>query len=170
VFLTVLSVLSYLGREIFYIWWDYFKQSWSNDIDEFSSFRITIYKKGIENFLDYPIFGAGWAALINEYPQHRWFMYHSTIVQSLAAMGLFGFITLLIHYFQVFKYMLTKITLEKYLFLIGYLASQAHGLIDNVQYAVPYSIMIVFILAIFETSEKKTSFVEIDHKYHLLNQ
>jgi hypothetical protein len=64
--------------------------------------------------------------------------------------------------------MLSKITLEKYLFLIGYLASQAHGLIDNVQYAVPYSIMIVFILAIFETSEKKTSFEEIDHKYHLL--
>jgi O-antigen ligase len=169
VFLTVLTILSYVGREIFYIWWDYFKQTWSNDIDEFSTFRITIYKTGLKNFLDYPIFGAGWASLQKEFPGTRLFMYHSTIVQSLAAMGIFGFITLLIHYFQVFKYMLTKITLEKYLFLIGYLASQAHGLIDNVQYAVPYSIMIVFILAIFETSEKKTSFEEIDHKYHLLN-
>jgi hypothetical protein len=168
VFLTVFSILSYLGREIFIIWWDYFKESWSSDIDEFSTFRITIYKVGLRNFLDYPVFGAGWASLQKEFPGTRLFMYHSTLVQALAAMGIFGLLTLCIHYFQVFKFMLTKITLEKYLFLIGYLASQAHGLIDNVQYAVPYSVMIIFILVIFETSEKQTSFNEINHKFHLI--
>lgn len=169
VFLIILAVLSYIGREIYYIWWDYFKQSWSNDIDEFSTFRITIYKVGLRNFLEYPIFGAGWASLQKEFPGSRLFMYHSTLVQSLAAMGIFGFLALLVHYFQVFKYMIKDITLEKYLFLIGYLASQAHGLIDNVQYAVPYSIMIVIILAVFETSEIKSSFKEMDQKYHLLS-
>ena len=95
-------------------------------------------------------------------------MYHSTIVQALAAMGLFGLIALLVHYYQIAIYMLKKITLEKYLFLIGYIASQVHGLIDNVQYAVPYSIIIVMVLALFETSQKETSFELVNQRFHYI--
>ena len=95
-------------------------------------------------------------------------MYHSTLIQALAAMGIFGLLALLIHYAQIFIHSFKHPTLEKYLFLIGYLASQAHGLIDNVQYAVPYSILIVTILAFFDTSEKKTSFATQNHRYHFI--
>ena len=94
-------------------------------------------------------------------------MYHSTLIQALAAMGIFGLIALFIHYFQILKFVFKHATLEKYLLLIGYFASQVHGLIDNVQYAVPYSVLIVLFLAVFETSEKQTSFDQIGYRYHL---
>ena len=168
VFFIVLSGLAYLGREILYMWWEFFKETLSSDLDEFSTFRITIYEVGLEKFKQYPIFGAGWASLQDEFPGSRLFMYHSTIVQALAAMGLFGLIALLVHYYQIAIYMLKKITLEKYLFLIGYIASQVHGLIDNVQYAVPYSIIIVMVLALFETSQKETSFELVNQRFHYI--
>ena len=64
--------------------------------------------------------------------------------------------------------MFKDMKLEKGLFLIGYIATQIHGLVENVQFAVPYSIMIVLILATFETSVDQTSFELIKHRYHLI--
>ncbi|PKM48198.1 MAG: hypothetical protein CVV01_04735 [Firmicutes bacterium HGW-Firmicutes-6] len=95
-------------------------------------------------------------------------MFHSTFIQALAAMGIFGLIALLVHYYQIGKFMLVNHKLEKSLFLIGYVASQVHGLIDNVQYAVPYSVLIVLFLSVFETSEIKSSFKKENHRYYLI--
>ena len=49
--------------------------------------------------------------------------------------------------------------MKKLLFAIGFIASQIHGLIDNVQFAVPYSFLVVWIIAAFEKSES-TDFIE----------
>lgn len=172
IFLAISSFIAYQVREVFYIWWDFFMETFSDNLNEFSSGRIDIYTFGLDIFKQYPLFGGGWMS-INLYPNgnlfgNRIFMYHSTFIQALAAMGLFGLIALLIHYFQIAKYVFKHPTLEKFLFLIGYLASQAHGLIDNVQYAVPYSVLIVIILAVFETSRKRTSFESIHYRYHFI--
>ncbi|HCZ24996.1 MAG TPA: hypothetical protein DHV05_09210 [Acholeplasmataceae bacterium] len=174
IFLGITLTIAYLTREVFYIWWDFFMDSFGDDINSFSSGRIDIYKFGLQIFKDHPLFGGGWMS-INLYPNgnlfgNRIFMYHSTFIQALAAMGIFGLIALLIHYFQIAHYIFKNPTLEKFLLLIGYLASQAHGLIDNVQYAVPYSILIVLILAIFETSEKQTLFESKNYRYNYLEQ
>jgi hypothetical protein len=170
IFLTFTVTVAYLVKEVFYIWWDFFLASFGEDLNDFSSNRLEIYKFGLDIFKQYPLFGGGWMS-INGFPGGnlfggRIFMYHSTLVQALAAMGIFGLTALLIHYFQIVKYVFKHPTLEKFLLLIGYLASQAHGLIDNVQYAVPYSVLIVLFLAVFETSEKQTSFDQIGHRYH----
>ncbi|MDO9629856.1 MAG: O-antigen ligase family protein [Acholeplasmataceae bacterium] len=131
----------------------------------FTSNRIYFYTEGIKIFLRYPIFGGGWLS-IQSFPfDGRLFMYHSTIIQALATMGLFGLGALIIHFIQVFKYMFNEVSVEKYLFLIGFIASQLHGLVDNVQYSIPFSVFIVVILAIFETSEKKTSFELVEGRY-----
>jgi O-antigen ligase len=173
IFLIITATIAYLVREVFYIWWDFFLDSIGDDLNDFSTGRIEIYKFGFEVFKDYPLFGGGWLS-VNGFPGGnlfggRVFMYHSTLVQALAAMGIFGLGALLIHYFQILKFVFKHQTLEKYLLLIGYFASQVHGLIDNVQYAVPYSVLIVLFLAVFETSEKQTSFDQIGYRYHLKN-
>jgi O-antigen ligase len=167
--LLVAGILSYLGREIFYLWYDELILSFGNNLNDFSSNRLYIYENAWRVFKQYPLFGGGWLS-INSFPFNgRIFMYHSTIFQALAAMGLFGLFALIVHYTQILKYMLKHPTLEKYLFLIGYLASQVHGLIDNVQYSVPYSILIALILALFETSNQQTLFEEVNERYHLIS-
>lgn len=173
IFLVITATIAYLTREVFYIWWDFFLESIGDDLNSFSTGRIDIYKFGFEIFKQNPIFGGGWLS-INQYPNgnlfgNRIFMYHSTLIQALAAMGLFGLLVLLLHYTQILVYIFKHPTLEKFLFLIGYFASQVHGLIDNVQYAVPYSILIVLFLAIFETSSRQTHFESINYRYHLKN-
>ncbi|TVP86223.1 MAG: O-antigen ligase domain-containing protein [Acholeplasmataceae bacterium] len=154
----VAAVFFALNYGMFELWWEIYFDSFGDDLNAFSSGRIAIYKLGLDVFREYPLFGGGWLSLQLLRPGARLFAYHSSVIQALAAMGLFGLVALLVHYFQVFSYMFEKVSLEKSLFLIGYVASQVHGLIDNVQFDLPYSVLIVIFFAVWETAERKTSF------------
>ncbi|MGE4320069.1 MAG: O-antigen ligase family protein [Acholeplasmataceae bacterium] len=137
-------------------------------IDAVSSNRIFIYVEGIKFFKENFIFGAGWMSISSlnaDFVHGRLFMYHSTIIHVLATMGLFGLFALLFHYYQVFSVLFYKISLEKKLIMFGYIATQIHGLIDNVQFSVPYSFLIVFIFVIIETSDIDTLFKKDGRKY-----
>ena len=170
IFLAFSAVIFYIGRDALYIWWEFLMDSLGNDLNDFSSNRLYIYEQGWLIFKQYPLFGGGWLSIKWFTFGGRIFMFHSTFVQALAAMGIFGLIALLIHYYQIGKFMLVNHKLEKSLFLIGYVATQVHGLIDNVQYAVPYSVLIVIILSVYETSEVKTSFDKKNHRYYLIEE
>lgn len=170
IFLTVSVIVFWINSAIFEIWYEFFLDSLGENLNDFSTGRLEIYKNGWEMFKDYPLFGGGWLSIQRLYPGERMFMYHQTFIHTLATMGLFGLAALLVHYFQIAKYTFKDITLEKYLFIIGYIASQVHGLIDNVQFSVPYSVLIVLILALFETSEKKTSFELVNRRYFLIEE
>jgi O-antigen ligase len=167
IFVSFLVVLFWLNKEAPIIWYEYLLDSLGDDLNDFSSNRLYIYAEGLKVFYRYPLFGGGWLSIYDFEFSGRIFMYHSTFIQALAAMGLFGLVALLIHYVQIFKFMFKNITFEKYLFLIGYLATQIHGLIDNVQYSVPYSVLIVIILALYETSERDSLFHTIHYRFHL---
>jgi O-antigen ligase len=171
-----LGIGIFIGVIAFIAGFDFFKQTWivfldtleRGSINSISSSRIFIYQKGIEIFKMHPIFGSGWMSidLVNaDQPWWRLFMYHSTIIQALAAMGIFGLIALLIHYFQVFSVLFNNFTLEKQLIFIGYIATQIHGLIDNVQYSVPYSFLIVYIFVMIEKSDVETVFRKEGRKF-----
>ncbi len=168
VFLSIIGIIFFTNQDALMRWWEIFLESLGDDINDFSTGRIAIYQQGLEVFKAHPIFGGGWLSLQQLNPGTRLFMYHSTPVQSLATMGLFGFAALMVHYFQVITFFFKKITLEKSLFIIGYLASQIHGLIDNVQYAVPYSLIMVIFFAIWENSEKQTDFNIVHLRYELI--
>lgn len=168
VFMALLAIIFFIFQGALFKWWETFKASFGEDLNDFSTGRMDIYKQGFEVFKAHPLFGGGWLSLQQLNPGSRLFMYHSTPVQSLAAMGLFGFVALIIHYIQVATFFFKSLTLEKSLFIIGYLASQIHGIIDNVQYAVPYSLLMVIIFAIWENSELKTEFDIVHHRYQLL--
>lgn len=167
VFLAVVTIIFYLGRNALYLWWEFFLESLGNDINDFSSGRLVIYQNGWEIFKTYPLFGGGWLAILS-FTTGELFMFHNTFIHALATMGLFGLIALMVHYVQIGKYMFKDMSLEKSLFLIGYIATQIHGFVENVQYAVPYSVLLVLILTSFETSEKKTSFEVVNQRYHVI--
>jgi len=169
IFLFAMLIIFYLGRDIAFLWWEEFLRSLGNNIDSLTTGRLYIYEQGWLIFKQYPIFGGGWLS-IKSFPFENptVFMFHSTIIQTIATMGLFGVAALLTHYYQIGTFMFKKINLEKSLFIIGYVATQVHGLIDNVQYAIPYSVMLVLLLSIYETAEKESSFEMINHRYHLI--
>ncbi len=169
VFLLIISVIFFVYQEALFKWWDTFIKSFGEDLNDFSTGRIEIYKQGLDVFKAHPVFGGGWLSLQQLNPGSRLFMYHSTPIQALAAMGIFGLGALIFHYIQVINFFFRSITLEKSLFIIGYLASQIHGIIDNVQYAVPYSVIMVIFFAIWENSEKQTDFDMIGRRYQLIN-
>ncbi len=139
-------------------------------INAISSSRIFIYSEGIKIFNDNPIFGSGWISIqlvadASGWSEWRLYMFHSTIIHVLATMGIFGLIALLIHYFQIFKILFNNFTLEKKLIFIGYIATQIHGLIDNVQFAVPYSVLIPIIFVVLEKAAVPTVFRKEGRKY-----
>lgn len=169
-FFLLIFIIFFIYQEALFKWWDTFVQSFGQDLNEFSSGRLDIYRQGYEVFKAHPIFGGGWLSLQQLNPDTRLFMYHSTIVQTFAAMGLFGFIALCVHYIQVASFFFRSITLEKSLFMIGYLASQIHGIIDNVQYVVAYSVILIIIFSIWENSNTQTEFDIIQGRYQLVDK
>ena len=174
--LATLLVLGFIARGLLWEWMEFLLFKLERGLDGFTSYRLFIYEHAWNIFLERPLFGSGWlsinrvadAWLIEFEIAHRLFMYHSTVFQALAAMGIFGLVALCVHYFQIFKYYLTDLKFEKSLFIIGYVATQVHGLIENVQYSVPYSVIIVLVLAIFETSTTNTLFKKVNERYELI--
>lgn len=176
--LVVISAIGLLAQDIIAVWFDRVKELMQLGIDGFTSYRLFIYKEAWKIFLERPIFGSGWISITRVADawyetfgiEHRIFMYHSTLFQAIAAMGLFGLFALIIHYKQLFTFFIKDITFEKHLFLIGFIATQVHGLIENVQYSVPYSVLIAIILALFENAVTKTQFDMIDGRYQWMKK
>lgn len=173
--LGLIIFIGVLAHDILWIWIQTMNEKFALGLDGFTSYRLFIYDQAWHIFLEYPIFGAGWLSITRVFEawletfgaHHRIFMYHSTLFQALAAMGLFGLFALIVHYKQILTFFSSHVTLEKNLFIIGYLATQIHGLIENVQYSVPYSVLIVIILSIFETAKHPTDFEMVNGIYHL---
>lgn len=166
-FLIAVLIILGINYPIIVTWIGDFQESTNGTITEFSTHRLFIYEEAFQTFLKYPFFGGGWVSIegvmtklfLETGLNYRLFMYHSTLFHTIATMGLFGFIGLLIYYKQIFHFLFKNRSFEKLLFAIGFIASQIHGLIDNVQFAVPYSFLVVWIIAAFEKSES-TDFIE----------
>ncbi|MFU8792558.1 MAG: O-antigen ligase family protein [Acholeplasmataceae bacterium] len=164
--ITLFLVLFAVNYRIFEQVWLAFYDSWDNDLNAFSSGRLDIYREGLKIFRQYPLFGAGWLSIYWFDFGGRIFMFHSTFIHVLATMGLFGLFALMVHYKEVFTVFLKDATLEKKLIMVGYIATQIHGLIDNVQFSVPFSVWIVMVFAMIETAPKSTVFKRVKYVYH----
>ncbi|QWB95473.1 O-antigen ligase family protein [Mycoplasmatota bacterium] len=166
ILLILVLGIAYLSQDVLIKIYETFIASLQREsVNSISSSRIYIYDQGLLQFRSSPIFGKGWLSVDNIGFTGRIFMYHSTIIQVLATMGLFGLFALLVHYYQIFNVLYDHFTLEKQLIFIGYIATQLHGLLDNVQFSVPYSLIIVMIFPIIETAKKQTVFKKEKRKY-----
>lgn len=159
----VILLVAYLSKDVLLDMWQAFMRTLSGGtINSFSSSRIWIYSRGLDIFESSPWFGSGWMAidiLANE-THTRLFMFHSTIIHVLATMGIFGLIALLVHYYQMFKLMFEHWSLEMRLICVAFIAVQIHGLVDNVQFSVPYSFLIAMLFPLLENTSITTRFIK----------
>ena len=160
----VTALIAYLSKDVLISIYNGFLQTLQGaSINSFSSSRIWIYTRGLELFEASPWFGQGWISidiLVAESGGHRLFMYHSTIIHVLATMGIFGLIALLVHYYQVFRIIFDNWSLEMRLILVAFIAVQIHGLVDNIQFSVPYSFLVAMLFPLLENTSIKTGFIK----------
>ena len=127
-----------------------------DDLDSFTSNRLTLYKHALDIYKEFPVFGGGWAAMTDIGNPDRIQVFHSTLFHTLAVMGTFGLLGLFYYFYQTFKFLFTKRFVVKSLMLIGILVSQIHGLIDNTMYMIIYTLATLMIFSMLETIENKT--------------
>ena len=130
-----------------------------DNLDQFSSSRLTLYRHAIDLFKKYPLFGIGWEGMIDIGNPDRIQVFHSTIFHTLAVMGLFGFGILIYYFFISFKFLFTNRTLPKTLIGIGILVSQIHGLYDNTQFMLIYTLSTIVLFTMLEPLEKKANLI-----------
>jgi len=108
----------------------------SKDLNDLSSARLNIYKRGLNDFLEQPIFGVGFmkcdAYLYDNV--HTSFLparYHNTYVQLLAATGLFGILSYIFHRYQTVKMAIKNRNIESIFIMLFVLALLLTSMTDN---------------------------------------
>ncbi len=139
-----------------------FMQGGLDDLDQFSSSRITLYKHAVELFKQYPIFGAGWESMTDIGNPNRIQVFHSTLFHTMAVMGSFGLIALVVYFYQTYRLMIEKRKFEVLFIMIGVTVTQIHGLIDNTQFMLVYTfITIILMVSIENNTQIETKTVPI---------
>ena len=99
----------------------------------------------------------------------RVIVYHSTFFHTLAIMGIYGIIAVAINWWESFIIMCRKISLEKWIILVGFISSQAYGMVDITQHAAWYmSILTLQLLALEKPTIRTTDtydLINLDIKY-----
>ena len=119
-----------------------------DDLDSYSSGRITIWKTGIKQWLENPAFGVGW--LQTEWTHSKFpAAYHNTFVQLLASTGLIGLIAYIFHRFETIFVVFKKPNLEKVYAFICVMGLMVGSLLDcqfwQVWLGFGYSFLLAFI-------------------------
>lgn len=116
-------------------------------------------------FKTYPIFGSGWnTPHWFLYDQNRITIYHSTFFQVLATGGVVGILILIYHFYELSKIFIKNHSTIVNGFLFAYLLTQLHGLMDNTQYMIHYSIVTFITFAVIENKNNNVMEVGLlDH-------
>ena len=127
--------------------------SFSNSLNFVLTGRLELWEHAIQTFRQYPVFGGGWNTELFILGPHenRITIYHSTIFQVLATGGAFGMLVLGFNLFLTFKiFVKSKNKLITTPLLITYILTQVHGLMDNTQYMLVYTLIAIFIITTIE--------------------
>lgn len=166
IFLAIL-----LGVIIFpiveYLWNEFIETLENQDLNKILTGRLDLWidheLSAWNLFKQYPIFGYGWNTpswILNS--QNRITVYHSTIFQVLATAGIVGLIILLYQWVMIGKLFYNKRkSFGIFGFILVYIITQLHGLIDNTQYMVHYSIVTYVMFAVIENMS--VDIININH-------
>ncbi len=99
--------------------------------DHDDSARLRIWKRGIEHFLQNPLFGSGFDTGSNIENNVFSSMYHCIIVQMLGSTGIFGALAFIIHGISFGTVFFKKISVDKVLLLFIPLMILGMSLVDN---------------------------------------
>ena len=130
-----------------------YNQTHGSTINEISNSRIIIWQEAFRVFRDFPVFGASWYTdvfFLNP-DQNRITVFHSTFFQVLATGGLFGIFVLGFHWYKVATiFKSSKHFLISHIFLVVFILTQLHGLFDNTQYMLVYTVTTLFMFVCLE--------------------
>jgi hypothetical protein len=121
---------------------------WGEGLDE--NGRIAIWQAGWEMFKEFPLFGGGIFAKYDTVFR----MYHNTFLHVAATMGLVGLVGLIHQLWVQFTVLWKKLDRKAIIFTIGLLGAHAHGMVDNIYLMPQFMVVIVIIVAVYESRNK----------------
>ncbi len=118
--------------------------------------RKELWDYALNDFKNNKIFGAGFYGEDGIDLPTPLKKFHSTVLQILASAGIVGCIGFIVHYFQRYKMMFTKLSVFKVFALFGLALYEAYGLIDINLLRYFQIILLVIILVTCEKETEKT--------------
>lgn len=113
--------------------------------------RSPIYTDIVEALKEHPVFGKGVFSLFNTSEAGSSYSWgHSTILQTVQTMGIFGVIALLIHMFEKYIGLLRKPKLWKTTIIFGFGLSDLYGLFDVSYYFINYMVVLILVLCMID--------------------
>ena len=136
-----------------------------------SSGRDNLYAEGLKNFFEYPIFGTG-LGYRNDvvYPLNDMaiFWYHSTPIQIIASMGIFGAMAY-IYQFVVRMRIGLKNSAFHICTLLGFLGFEGYSCINTGDFTpLPFAFFAVYIFLILEKCNSDSAFMAGERKENIL--
>ena len=119
--------------------------------------RIEMWKNGIADFLNAPVFGIGFnnggyaTPDLNVYSN----MYHCIGIEFLGATGIFGCLAFLFHIFELFKLFFRRFSIDKILLMLAPAMIIVMSLVDNFFFYFNFQIFYGAFLAFAEISIKE---------------
>ncbi len=120
--------------------------------------RFDIYRRGLENFLNNPVFGGGFHSAKAQEHNFVAFMpdrYHNTVIQLLGTCGAVGFIAYAFHRYQTIALMWKKRCLYTAFVALCIFSFLATSLLDNHFFNVYPSFIYTVILSVLDVTENK---------------
>ena len=96
-----------------------------------NSARLNRWERGWNDFLSYPLFGAGFDTGSNVTNNVFSSMYHCILVQFIGSMGIFGAISAVIHFVTLAIICFKRASIDKFLLLLIPFMIVGMSLVDN---------------------------------------
>ncbi len=148
------------------IWNSFFSTIDFDNPDSMLTGRLTLWfyheYSAWHQFLQNPVVGTGWynEIWILGTSENRITVYHSTFFQVLATGGIFGLFTLIYHFVCIGRLFIKNLRFKAVsAFLFTYILSQLHGLLDNTQYMIHFSVITYITFAVFDNLGSEDDFV-----------
>lgn len=148
------------------IWTSFFSTIDFDNPDSMLSGRLTLWFKHEDSawlsFLRNPVIGTGWynQIWILGVAENRITIYHSTFFQVLATGGIFGIGVLIYQFVCIGRLFIRNIRFKAVsAFLFTYLLTQGHGLLDNTQYMIHFSVITYITFAVFDNLGDEDDFL-----------
>ena len=130
-----------------------FKQGGITNFDQFTSWRLTLYKDAYEIFRKFPYFGGGWTYKLQVGNSNRVNVYHSTIFHTLAISGIAGVVAVGVLMISQMALLVKKLNIYIGIASIAFLTTLFHGLMDNTVHMLIYTILTIFLFVAIERDD-----------------
>ena len=136
-----------------------------------SNGRVELYDSAVKLWLDSPltiVFGKGWVAervMTQTYfgMQDAYLVYHSTFFETLACYGALGVYMMIFHFIEKYKQTKKLGLFGGGLIVIGYIAVDLYGMIDNSYNFYYFMIPLVIVMASLDAYRPETKLIEVNN-------